>query len=202
VISYIILLGKCRQCGERISLRYPIVEIITGLLSTALFVRYGLSAQYFLLFLFVASLITISFIDLQHKIIPDIISLPGIIIGLGISFVFNHVSWLDSLIGIIAGGGFLYLVAIIFERLTGREGMGGGDIKLLAMIGAWMGWKALPFVILISSLGGLLIGGGSLLITGQGYRVKIPFGPFLALGALIYFFFGYELVAWYLRFLS
>ena len=80
--------------------------------------------------------------------------------------------------------------------------MGGGDIKLLAMIGAWMGWKALPVIILISSLGGLLIGGGSLLLTGQGYRVKIPFGPFLALGALIYFFFGYELVAWYLRFLS
>ncbi len=202
VISYLILLGKCRHCGQRISLRYPIVEIITGLLSMALFVRYGLSVQYFLFFLFVASLVTISFVDLQHKIIPDVISLPGILLGLGISFVFNHLSWLDSMIGIIAGGGFLYLVAIIFERLTGREGMGGGDIKLLAMIGAWMGWKALPFIILMSSLGGLLIGGGALLVTGQGYRVKIPFGPFLALGALIYFFFGSELVAWYFRFLS
>ena len=210
LISYIILLGKCRYCRQPISPRYPIVETITGLLSLALFVRYGLSLQYFLFFLFVASLITISFIDLQHKIIPDVISLPGILLGLAISFLksfdlvrLNHFPpWTDSLIGIIAGGGFLYLVAIAFERLTGREGMGGGDIKLLAMLGAWMGWRALPFIILISSLTGTLIGGGSLLLAGKGYRVKIPFGPFLALGALIYFFFGYELVTWYFKFLS
>ena len=172
--------------------------------------RFDNSLQYFLSFLFVASLITISFIDLQHKIIPDVISLPGILLGLAISFFksfdlaqLSHFPlWKDSLIGIIGGGGFLYVVAVVFERLTGREGMGGGDIKLLAMLGAWMGWRALPFIILISSLTGTLIGVGSLLLAGKGYRIKIPFGPFLALGALIYFFFGYELVTWYFKILS
>jgi leader peptidase (prepilin peptidase)/N-methyltransferase len=201
VISYIVLLGKCRYCSQPISLRYPIVEIVTGFLSLALFVRYGLGYPYFLFLLFAGSLVTISFIDLQHRIIPDVISLPGIVVGLGFSFFYNHISWLDSLIGILGGGGFLYLIAVIFERLTGKEGMGGGDIKLLAMIGAWLGWRALPFVILISSLSGIVVGGGSLLLTGQGYRAKIPFGPFLALGALVYFFFGHELVAWYYRLL-
>ena len=151
-----------------------------------------------LLFLsFSASLVVIAFIDLHHKIIPDIISIPGIVLGLAVSLIFNHVSWLDSLIGIIGGGGFLYLVAIGFEKLTGKEGMGGGDIKLLAMIGAWMGWRALLFIILISSLIGAIMGSSSLLLTRRGLRTKIPFGPFLALGALLYLFFGKEFVSWY-----
>lgn len=202
VISYIFLLGKCRYCRQSIPMRYPVVEIITGLLSTALFIRYGLSYQYPIFLLFSACLVIISFIDLDHKIIPDIISLPGVFLGLVISFFFDHISWMDSLIGAIGGGGFLFLIAVVFERLTGKEGMGGGDVKLLAMIGAWMGWKALPFIILISSLTGTLIGGGSLLLARKGLRAKIPFGPFLALGALVYFFFGPEIVNWYLRLIS
>jgi leader peptidase (prepilin peptidase)/N-methyltransferase len=201
VISYIFLLGRCRYCKAPISLRYPAVEIITGLLSTALFVRYGFHHKYFIYLAFSASLVIISFIDLQHKIIPDIISLPGIIIGLALSVIFHQISWLESMIGVLGGGGSLFLVAFVFEKLTGREGMGGGDVKLLAMIGAWMGWRALPFIILISSLTGAVIGGGSLLLASRGLRTKIPFGPFLALGALIYLFFGRELVSWYLRIL-
>lgn len=201
LISYILLMGKCRDCRESIPIQYPIVEAVTGLLSTALFIRYGLTPQYILFLLFVASLVVISFIDLQHQIIPDIISLPGILIGLIISFFVTSISWVESLFGIIGGGGFLFLVAIIFEKLTGKEGMGGGDVKLLAMIGAWMGWKTLPFVVLISSLAGMVIGGGSLLLTGKGLRVKIPFGPFLAIGALVYLFLGYEIVTWYYRIL-
>ena len=201
VISYIFLLGKCRYCKAPISLRYPVVEIITGLLSTALFVRYGFHYKYLIYLAFSASLVIISFIDLQHKIIPDIISLPGIIIGLAISIIFHHISWLNAMIGALGGGGSLFLVAVVFEKVTGREGMGGGDVKLLAMIGAWMGWRALPFIILISSLTGAIIGGGSLLLTSRGLQTKIPFGPFLALGALIYLFFGYELVSWYSRIL-
>jgi leader peptidase (prepilin peptidase)/N-methyltransferase len=147
---------------------------------------------------FSSSLLIISFIDLQHQIIPDVISLPGILFGLALSFLFSHITWLDSLIGIIGGGGALYLIAFGFEKLTGKEGMGGGDIKLLAMIGAWMGWKAIPFIVLISSLIGTIIGGGSLLLSRQGLRTRIPFGPFLAIGTLIYLFFGRELVYWYL----
>ena len=214
VLSYLFLLGKCRACHAPIPIRYPIVELIVGLLSLALFMRYGLSPMYFFSFLFVAALVTISFIDLQHKIIPDVISLPGILLGVIVSIIpfsqvswlgaivstrpFSDVSWLDSLIGAIGGGGFLFLVAVIFERITGKEGMGGGDVKLLAMIGAWMGWRSLPLSILLASLSGIIIGGGALFLSGKGYRVRIPFGPFLSLGALIYFFYGTELVTWYL----
>jgi leader peptidase (prepilin peptidase)/N-methyltransferase len=99
----------------------------------------------------------------------------------------------------VGGGGFLFLVGTVFEKLTGREGMGGGDVKLLAMIGAWMGWKALPYIILISSLTGAVIGGVSLVISRQGVRSRIPFGPFLALGALVFLFFGDDIALWFYR---
>lgn len=202
LVSYILLLGKCRFCRNPISIRYPVVELITGLLSTALFMKFGLSPEYPAFMAFSTSLLVISFIDLDHQIIPDVLSIPSIPLGLGLSFLtWTEISWLESLIGIVGGGGFLFLVAVIFERLTGKEGMGLGDVKLLAMIGAWMGWRALPFVILMSSLAGILIGGGVLLLSGRGYRTRIPFGPFLALGALIYFFFGKDLVMWYYRML-
>lgn len=196
LISYLLLWGKCRSCGHPIPIHYPLVEAMMGLLSTALFVSLGPSPQYIMMLLFSASLVTISFIDLHHKIIPDVISLPGIVVGLGYSFFpVAPVHWVDALIGTVGGGGFLFVVAITFEWLTGKEGMGFGDVKLMAMIGAWMGWRALPFVILLSSLSGILIGGISLLATRQGMRTRIPFGPFLALGALVYFFFGHELVS-------
>jgi leader peptidase (prepilin peptidase)/N-methyltransferase len=198
VLSYIILLGKCRTCTKPIPIRYPVVELVTGLLSMALFMKFGPTPQYPLFFLFSAALLVVGFIDLQHQIIPDVISLPGILLGFAFSALgFTGLSWLDSFIGIVGGGGFLFAVAVLFERLTRKEGMGGGDVKLLAMIGAWMGWRALPFIILISSFAGTVIGGGSLLVSGRSYRTKIPFGPFLALAALIYLFFGTEFVSWY-----
>ena len=176
-------------------MRYPIVELLTGLLSTALFVRYGLSPQYFLLLFFSASLVIISFIDLRHKIIPDIISLPGILVGLAAISVFKlqGISWKDSLIGIIVGGGSLLLIGIVFEWLRGKEGMGMGDVKLLAMIGAWTGYLALPYIVLISALTGILIGGGSLLLSRRRLSEKIPYGPFLVLGTLVYLFLETEL---------
>jgi len=117
--------------------------------------------------------------------------------GWGGSFLPGSIFWLDSLIGTVAGGGALFLVAFTYERITGREGMGGGDIKLLAMIGAWMGWRSLPLIVLISSLTGAVIGSIFILFTGKGYRVRIPFGPFLSLGALFYLFFGSEFAKWY-----
>lgn len=181
-------------------MRYPLVELITGLLTVALFIRFGLSVQLFLFLAFSASLVVITFIDLQHKIIPDVISLPGIVVGLICSiFGFTGIQWHESLVGMVAGGGCLFLVGILFEWITGKEGMGGGDVKLLAMIGAWMGWRGLPYIVLMSSLTGAVIGGISLLIARSGMRTKIPFGPFLSLGALVYFFFGNELIAWYVR---
>ena len=200
VISYVLLRGKCRQCKEPISIRYPVVEGITGLLSLALFYKFGVSPQYFLFLAFSASLVVITFIDLQHKIIPDVISLPGILVGLCFSILgFTGVQWHESLLGMLAGGGCLFLVGLLFEWITGKEGMGGGDVKLLAMIGAWMGWRGLPYIVLISSLTGALVGGLSLIAARKGMRTKIPFGPFLSIGALVQFFFGNELIAWYVR---
>ena len=201
LLSYIALSGKCRYCHHPISWQYPAVEALISLLSLLLFIRYGISYQYILSLLFISSLVTISFIDFHHQIIPDSISLPGIISGLLVSILLGHISWQDSLIGIIAGGGSLYLVAFIYERITGKEGMGGGDIKLLAMIGAWMGWRPLPLIVMISSMTGVLIGYTFILLTRKGFRARIPFGPFLSLGAITYFFFGYQLTRWYYRFL-
>ncbi len=197
ILSYLLLRGKCRHCKAHIPSRYPIVEGLSGLISLALFMKYGLTLQFLLFLLLAAALITITFIDLDHQIIPDIISIPGIFCGLGASFFIPTISWLESLFGILIGGGFLFLVALGYKWLTGREGMGGGDIKLLAMVGAWLGWKAIPFILLSSSLIGVVIGGGSVLVDKRGLRAKIPFGPFLSLGALIYIFFGPEIVNWY-----
>jgi leader peptidase (prepilin peptidase)/N-methyltransferase len=198
VISYVFLLGRCRHCRHPISPQYPVVEAATGLLSLALFLKMGASLEYVFFMLFGASLIAITFIDLQHKIIPDVLSLPGIVVGFAVSlFSLSSLSWIDSLIGMVAGGGFLLLVSIAFEKLTGREGMGMGDVKMLAMIGAWMGWRSLLFIVLVSSLSGSLIGGALLALSRQGARTRIPFGPFLALGSLIYLFFGQELLFWF-----
>jgi leader peptidase (prepilin peptidase)/N-methyltransferase len=201
LISYLFLLGKCRHCRAPLAWHYPFVEAVTGLLSVALFIKYGPSYQYILYLLFSASLVAISFIDLQHQIIPDAISLPGIIAGLAASFLPGDISFLDSLIGVIAGGGSLYLVAVVYERIAGKDGMGGGDIKLLAMIGAWLGWKSLHFIILVSSLAGVVVGVPCLLLAGKGLRVRIPFGPFLALGALLCLFFGHDIMNWYFHLL-
>ncbi len=201
VLSYLILRGRCRYCNESISIMYPLVEIVTGLLSMALLIRFNIFnhqfSLYFIFMIFASALLCISFIDLRHQIIPDVISLPGILLGFVISFFSSHVTWLQSLTGILVGGGILYLIALLFEFLMNKEGMGGGDIKLLAMIGAWLGWKAIPFVVLVSSLTGLLLGGASLLISKKGIRSRIPFGPFLSLSALIYIFYGNELIDWY-----
>jgi len=198
IVSYIILGGKCRSCKNPISLRYPVVEALTGLMSVALFMKYGPTVQFLLFLLFSAALLVITFIDLSHQIIPDAISIPGIPFGIGASFFIPTVSWLESLLGILVGGGLLFLIAVGYKWITGRDGMGGGDIKLLAMMGAWLGWKAIPFIILASSLIGLLVGGGSGLLLKKGLRAKIPFGPFLAIASLIYIFFGPEVIRWYI----
>jgi leader peptidase (prepilin peptidase)/N-methyltransferase len=199
IISYLLLGGKCRHCKEGISARYPIVEGLSGLICLALYIRYGLTAQSLFLLLFASALLAVTFIDLDYQIIPDVISIPGIFFGIGASYFIPNLSWLESLLGILTGGGTLFLVAIGYKWVTGREGMGGGDIKLLAMVGAWLGWKAIPFVLFSSSLIGLLIGGATVLISKRGLRSKIPFGPFLALSSLMYIFFGPELIRWYLR---
>lgn len=198
ILSYLFLRGRCAACGVRISARYPLVEALTGLLFVLVFVRFGFHWTTPVYWLFAASLVTITFIDLDHQIIPDVISLPGIVVGFLCSFAVPWVSWSDSLLGILAGGGSLYLVAVGYELLTKKEGMGGGDIKLLAMIGAFLGWKAVLPIIFFSSLMGTLVGVPVMLIKRADSKLAIPFGPFLAAAAFFYLFWGPALIRWYL----
>lgn len=199
LLSYVILRGRCRACRAPVSPRYPAIELLTGLAAIAVFHLDGWSAHLPVSFVFVCALITISLIDLDHQIIPDQISLPGIVVGFACALLLGQPRWTDSLIGLLAGGGFLWAVAEGYYRLTGREGMGGGDIKLLAMIGAFLGWRALPVTLMLASLGGSLVGLGLILAHRSDARVPIPFGPFLAAGAVCALFFGEPLLAWYLR---
>jgi len=146
--------------------------------------------------------VTITFIDLDHQIIPDVISLPGIVIGFVCSFFIPWLSWFDSILGIVVGGGSLWLIAWLYEKLARREGMGGGDIKLLGMLGAFLGWQAVFPVVFIASLIGSLIGVPLMLMQKGDTKLAIPFGPFLAFAATVYLFWGRELVHWYLNLLG
>jgi leader peptidase (prepilin peptidase)/N-methyltransferase len=219
ILSYFLLGGRCGSCKAPISARYPLVETMMALFSGFLILKFGLSSSFFIYFILISSLVVVSFIDLDHRIIPDTISLPGIILGLLASFlkptgqndflvrfVFRAVkgainmATLDSLLGVFIGGGLLYAVAVLFYWVTKKEGMGGGDIKLLAMIGAFLGWSSTVFTILISSLIGSIVGVVLMLATRADSKYAIPFGPFLSMGAVIYLFFGREIIRWYLHF--
>jgi len=201
LVSFICLKGRCRGCQAPISLRYPLVELLMGLFSLILLLRYGISTLYLIYLAFFASLTLVSFIDLPHRIIPDVISLPGIVIGLVISLLHPQMSIKDSLIGVLLGGGSLYVVASVYHMVTKREGMGGGDVKLLAMIGAFIGWKGVLFTILCSSFVGSVVGVTLMLSSSADSKYAVPFGPFLSLGAIIYVLWGELLIAWYLGFL-
>jgi leader peptidase (prepilin peptidase)/N-methyltransferase len=190
LISYLFLKGRCRDCGGSISGRYPLVEGLTAILSLLIYWKFGPSLQYLCVFLFTCSLVVITFIDLDHQIIPDVISLPGIpVFFLAAIFVMN-LRFLDAFLGFLIGGGVLYSVAFVYELITKREGMGGGDIKLLAMIGAFLGWQSLLFVLLISSFAGAAVGIAIMIVKGRDMKYAVPFGPFLSLGAIAYLFFG------------
>jgi leader peptidase (prepilin peptidase) / N-methyltransferase len=189
IVSFILLRRRCRHCRQPISFQYPLVELSMALLSAALFLQFGAGTIYAIYFPFLAGLLAIIFIDLRHQIIPDVISLPGIVLGFLLAFVNPLVSWQEAGLGLLLGGGSLYAVAAGYYLLTRREGMGGGDIKLLAMIGAFLGWQSLPFVIFSSSLTGTIAGIGAMIKQRRGGQTVIPYGPFLALGAILYLFF-------------
>ena len=190
IVSYLVLGGKCRDCGEKISLRYPFVETLTAVMSLLLFWKFGLSLQYLFAFVFTCALIVITFIDFDHQIIPDVITLPGIPIFALIAVFFMGLTWWDAVLGVLIGGGCLYAVAVGYELLTKREGMGGGDIKLLAMMGGFLGWKSLFFVLFLSSLLGALVGVAVMIAKGRDMKYAVPFGPFLSIAAVVYVFLG------------
>ena len=201
IVSYLILGGKCAFCKVSISFRYPAVEVLTGLLFSLTLYYFSFSVATLIYWVFLAALVTITFIDLDHQIIPDVISLPGIIIGFVCSFLIPWLPWFDSLLGIFIGGGILLAIAWVYEKVAKREGMGGGDIKLLAMLGAFLGWKAVLPVVFIASLVGSVIGVPLMLLQKGDTKLAIPFGPFLAFAATVYLFWGRDLVYWYLNLL-
>jgi leader peptidase (prepilin peptidase) / N-methyltransferase len=199
ILSYLFLQGKCRFCKHKISMRYPLVEFLTGTFAVLIFLKFNLTPQFFYWFVFTTSLITISFIDFDHQIIPDVISLPGIIIFASSFYFLPEMTIKKVIFGILIGGGSLYAVAFLYYFFKKQEGMGGGDIKLLAMIGAATGIKGVLFTIFTGSLLGTLFGIMIMLYTKiADTKLKIPFGPFLSTGAIFYIFFGNQLIEWYL----
>ena len=202
VISYLMLRGRCSDCGARISPRYPLVELLTAVLSIIVVWRFGASLQGLAALLLTWVLITLSFIDIDKQLLPDNITLPWLWVGLLLSLfgIFTNPS--DSIIGALAGYLSLWLVYQTFKLITGKEGMGYGDFKLLALFGAWMGWQALPLIILLSSAVGAVLGGSLLLIRGQDRSVPIPFGPYLAIAGWIALLWGDTLIAAWLQWMQ
>ena len=209
LISYLYLRGRCRFCDESISPRYFFVELLTGTLALALLGRFGIGVAFFVNFIFVAALVVIACVDLQVRIVPDVISLPGIVLGFTLSIVqrpwpLDHLSIppspTSSILGIVAGGGTLLAVALAYHSFTGVEGMGGGDIKLLAMIGAFLGWPSIPVTLFAASLSGSVVGLAFMLKKGVDSKYALPFAPFLCMGAFFHLFVGRELIVRYLPF--
>jgi len=222
ILSFILLGGRCKSCGSNFSPIYLIVEILAGLITVFLVWRFGLTLQTLFYLIFLLSLVVITFIDIEYMIIPNVITIPGIIIGiiygalrtdwtnlwnilkttnLNLTIITSYLSEVpvfDSLFGAIFGGGLLFLIGVVYQIIRKREGMGMGDVKLLSMIGAFLGWKAVIFVALFSSLIGTFVGLAVIIYKKGDLKYAIPFGPFLSLAAVFYLFSGgFSLHLWF-----
>lgn len=190
LLSFILLGGRCRGCDKKISLRYPFVEVFSAVLSILAAWQFGLSWQLAAALLFSWALIALSMIDYDHQLLPDSITLPFCWLGLLINIPGTFTTLQASVIGAVAGYLSLWSVYHVFRLITGKEGMGYGDFKLLAMLGAWMGWQLLPFIIVIASLVGAIIGIGLILLQGRDRHRPMPFGPFLAISGWVCLYWG------------
>jgi len=220
LISFILLRAKCRKCGEPISWRYPLVELINGLFYVWVVLEFGFGGEAVLIMILCSSLIAITFIDFDHQIIPDIITLPGMLLGLSfapfylypltdplpfhLGNLLPHVSlyltaFLNSLVGLLAGAVPLFAIGWIWERLRHVEAMGGGDVKLMGMIGSFLGWKGALLTIMLGALTGSVAGILLILLKRHKMEKVIPFGPFLAFGAVMTAFYGPAIISWYLN---
>lgn len=199
VLSWLLLRGKCRNCGVKISWRYPLVELLMGVSFLLVYLKFGTSWFTIEALVFCFGLITVSFIDFDHMILPDSFTLSGIVLGLIGGVINPEREFMPAFLGFLFGGGSLWAVAYIYTLLRNEEGMGGGDIKLLAWIGAVLTWTSVPFVVLVSSIIGTIVGLLASLKSKKGLKTEIPFGPYLALAAVLYMFVGEELTEWYLN---
>jgi leader peptidase (prepilin peptidase) / N-methyltransferase len=198
VVSYLLLMGKCANCGTRISLRYPAIELITGLMTLSLGFYFELSPALLGAIFLTWSLVALTMIDFDHKLLPDDITLPLIWLGLLFNLANTYVSLADAVIGAMMGYLILWSVYWLFKMVTGKDGMGYGDFKLLAALGAWLGWQALPLIILLSSIVGAICGIALMVIKGRGKEIPIPFGPYLAVAGWIALLWGDDIMTRYL----
>lgn len=208
IISYVLLRGRCRHCKSRISIRYPLVEALNGTLYILILYRFGYNdlLPVIAYFIFVSSLVVITFIDLEFQIIPDRITLPGIPLSLILGatilpdpfFRYDSMGFKSSLIGLTAGGGLFYLIAVTGRAILKKDAMGGGDIKMMAMIGGMLGWKGVILTTFVGSLIGSIVGIVVIILKGRRWGIRIPFGPFLAIGAIVSLLMGQEILYLYL----
>ena len=198
VLSYVALRGRCANCGAKISLRYPLVELVTGLMTLALGIMMGASLAMVGALFLTWALITLTLIDVDHQLLPDDITLPLLWLGLVFNLFATYTTLSSAVIGAIAGYGILWSVYWGFKLLTGKEGMGYGDFKLLAALGAWLGWQSVPLIILLSSLVGAIIGIGLILLKKRGKDIPMPFGPYLASAGWVALLWGDTIMTAYL----
>jgi leader peptidase (prepilin peptidase)/N-methyltransferase len=199
VVSYIALRGRCRGCGSPISLRYPIVELITMGVFVLHYLVIGADALLIPRLVFASAMIVLFAIDYEHFLLPNVITLPGIVTGLLFS-VWCPPGLRDALIGVVVGGGLLWLIGEAYYRFAGQEGMGGGDVKMLAMIGAFLGWQLTIVTLILSSMAGALVGLGVIVSRRGGMDHQLPYGTFLALAAIAASLAGDRIITWYLGF--
>ena len=197
LLSFILLKGRCRNCGSKISIQYPVVELLTGIIYLIIYLIYGLSIQSLVYIILSSALIIIAFIDLNEQIVPDVISLPGIGVGLILSFFVPYLSFINSALGVVVGGGIILIIALVGSMIFKKEAMGGGDVKLAAMIGAFLGWRYTIISLFLGFFLGALAGIYLILSKIKSKEDMVPFGPFIALGSLITLLWGEKIIAWY-----
>jgi len=200
LLSYILLKGRCRNCKSKISIQYPMVELITGLIYLIIYLTYGLSIQSLIYIILSSALTIIAFIDLNEQIVPDVISLPGIVIGFIISFLVPYISFINSALGVVVGGGIILITGLAGSVIFKKEAMGGGDVKLAAMIGAFLGWRYIVISLFLGFFLGALAGIILIITKIKSREDVVPFGPFIVLGSFITLLWGEKIITWYIGF--
>lgn len=200
LLSYVLLKGRCRNCKSKIFIQYPIVELITGLIYLIIYLIYGVCIQTLIYIVLASALIVVAFIDLNEQIVPDVISLPGIVIGFIISFFVPYISFLNSGLGVVAGGGIILIIGLAGSVIFKKEAMGGGDVKLAAMIGAFLGWRYIVISLFLGFFLGALAGIFLIISKIKSREDVVPFGPFIVLGSFITLLWGEKILRWYIGF--
>lgn len=197
ILSYLLLRGRCRHCRAPISWRYPLIEALVGAAALGIYFRHGFGLELGVELGFVAAMVALVFIDYDHHLLPNAITYPGIVAGLALAGPRESITFVEALLGALLGAGLLWGVAEFYLRLRKVEGLGMGDVKMMGMVGAFLGWKPVLLTIFLGSLVGSVVGVGVVLLAGRGMQTKLPFGTFLGIAATAALFAGRPLIDWY-----